>query len=153
MAEKDVNFYRNIAMKFIETNKTDLVKIYIQHSRTVPDEDKNAVLAFNLCEMETNNTIDVAFIPTKLLPVDMAEKVLDYMYSIIIEICYNEKHGNCQVKLQVVENEKHNIFLSSMTREFSRAQYHNVSCHNLGKVISFVKNGKSMSNNRYFGEN
>ena len=76
MVEKDVNFYRNIAMKFIETNKTDLVKIYLQHSRTVPDEDKNAVLAFNMCEMD-NNKLDVAFIPTRLLPIDMAEKVLD----------------------------------------------------------------------------
>lgn len=67
--------YRNVAITFINKNKQELVQIYIQHIKTAPIEDKEGVLGINLGEIEEKHNIDVAFIPVKVLPVELVNKI------------------------------------------------------------------------------
>lgn len=69
--------YRNVAITFINKNKQELVQIYIQHIKTAPIEDKEGVLGINLGEIEEKHNIDVAFIPVKVLPVELVNKILE----------------------------------------------------------------------------
>ena len=69
--------YRNTAITFIGNNKKDLASIYLQHSNStdVPDEDRCGVLGINLVEIEDKNNVDVAFIPTKLLHIELVNQI------------------------------------------------------------------------------
>jgi hypothetical protein len=69
--------YRNTAITFIGNNKKDLASIYLQHinSPDIPEEDSSGVLGINLVEIETKNNVDVAFIPTKLLHIELVNQI------------------------------------------------------------------------------
>jgi hypothetical protein len=69
--------YRNTAITFIGNNKKELASIYLQHSNAtdVPDEDRCGVLGINLVEIEEKNNVDVAFIPTKLLHIELVNQI------------------------------------------------------------------------------
>jgi hypothetical protein len=69
--------YRNTALTFIGNNKKELASIYLQHSKSpdVPEEDRDGVLGINLVEIEEKNNVDVAFIPTKLLHIELVNQI------------------------------------------------------------------------------
>ena len=69
--------YRNTAITFIGNNKKDLASIYLQHSNAtdVPDEDRCGVLGINLVEIEDKNNVDVAFIPIKILHIELVNQI------------------------------------------------------------------------------
>jgi len=69
--------YRNTAITFIGNNKKELASIYLQHinSPDIPDEDRCGVLGINLVEIEEKNNVDVAFIPTKLLHIELVNQI------------------------------------------------------------------------------
>jgi hypothetical protein len=69
--------YRNTAITFIGNNKKDLASIYLQHSNAtdVPDEDRCGVLGINLVEIEEKNNVDVAFIPIKILHIELVNQI------------------------------------------------------------------------------
>ena len=67
----DEQKYRLISLKFIETNKTDLIKIYSQHYAT----DGDGILAINFTEFEVKNNIDVSYIPMNILALDIIENI------------------------------------------------------------------------------
>ena len=67
----DEQKYRLISLKFIETNKTDLIKIYSQHYAT----DGDGILAINFTEFEVKNNIDVSYIPMDILALDIIENI------------------------------------------------------------------------------
>lgn len=69
--------YRNVALTFINKNKQDLVQIYLQHIKTAPIEDREGVLGINLNEINEKNNVDVAFIPARILPIELANKILE----------------------------------------------------------------------------
>ena len=68
--------YRNVALTFINKNKQDLVQIYLQHIKTSSIEDREGVLGINLTEIKEKNNIDVAFIPARILPIELVNKIL-----------------------------------------------------------------------------
>jgi len=68
--------YRNVALTFINKNKQELVQIYLQHIKTAPVEDRDGVLGINLNEIIEKNNIDVAFIPARILPIELVNKIL-----------------------------------------------------------------------------
>jgi hypothetical protein len=55
--------FRNISVNFINNNKNELVKIYLQHNKS----DGKGVLGINLENIETTQKIDVAYIPEHIL--------------------------------------------------------------------------------------
>ena len=69
--EAKVNKYRLLSIKFIESNKKDLMRIYLQHSKS----DGDGVLAINLNEVEDKSNVDVSYIPFTVLPIDLISKV------------------------------------------------------------------------------
>jgi hypothetical protein len=77
---KTLTYYRNVALTFINTNKKDLASIYLKHTKlenNEPDENKSGVLGINLVEMEERKNIDVAFLPIKILPLDLVNQILE----------------------------------------------------------------------------
>jgi hypothetical protein len=89
--DKNMNkiiYYRNIILSFINNNKTDLVKIFLQHSRTAEEEDKIAVLGINLLDFETTRNVDVAYLPVRTLEPIIAEKITARIKENNINIIY-----------------------------------------------------------------
>ena len=65
---EQIEYYRRLVLTFIEKNKHDLLKIYLQHKETASDEDKLAVLGVQLFfEDEPIPKIDVAYLPLQIL--------------------------------------------------------------------------------------
>jgi hypothetical protein len=73
---EQIMHYRNVALTFINKNKQELVQIYLQHIKTAPVEDREGVLGINLNEIIEKNNIDVAFIPARILPIELVSKIL-----------------------------------------------------------------------------
>jgi len=73
---EQIMHYRNVALTFINKNKQELVQIYLQHIKTAPVEDRDGVLGINLNEIIEKNNIDVAFIPARILPIELVNKIL-----------------------------------------------------------------------------
>jgi hypothetical protein len=73
---EQIMHYRNVALTFINKNKQELVQIYLQHIKTAPVEDREGVLGINLTEIKEKNNIDVAFIPARILPIELVSKIL-----------------------------------------------------------------------------
>ena len=71
--EEILQKYRNISLKFIETNKNQLIQIYIQHSKA----DSEGVLAINISEVESKNNVEVSFIPLDILTDMFLQKIKD----------------------------------------------------------------------------
>ena len=63
--------YRNMSVRFIETNRIDLVRIYRQHL----EKDGAGILAINFSEVAEKKNVDVTYILLEILPVDMVEKI------------------------------------------------------------------------------
>ena len=77
---KTLTHYRNVALSFINANKKDLASIYLQHTKSTnqeSEEDRNGVLGINMVEMEERKNIDVAFLPMKILPLELANTILE----------------------------------------------------------------------------
>ena len=68
---KQAIHYRNMSVRFIETNRIDLVRIYRQHL----EKDGSGILAINFSEVEEKKNVDVTYILLEILPVDMVEKI------------------------------------------------------------------------------
>ena len=71
MNEEQIQKYRDIAVKFINNNKTNLIRIYMQHFTT----DGNGILLINLFEIEIKKNVDVSFIKNVILDNDLLEKI------------------------------------------------------------------------------
>jgi hypothetical protein len=67
----DEQKYRLISLKFIETNRIDLIRIYSQHYAT----DGEGILAINFTEFELKNNVDVSYIPMDILALDIIENI------------------------------------------------------------------------------
>ena len=65
-----VDKYRSISLKFIDSNKHNLIQIYLEHSK----KDGDGVISIKLND-DTKIIIDVAFIPMILLPINLIEKI------------------------------------------------------------------------------
>jgi len=63
--------YRNMSVRFIETNRIDLVRIYRQHL----EKDGAGILAINFSEVAEKKNVDVTYILLEILPIDMVEKI------------------------------------------------------------------------------
>ena len=66
-----IDKYRNIAVQFINNNKTNLIRIYMQHFTT----DGDGILLINLFEIDTKKNVDVSFVKNEILDNDLLEKI------------------------------------------------------------------------------
>ena len=71
MSDNLLQKYRDIALTFINTNKINLVKIYMQHFST----DGDGILLINLFEVEIKKNVDVSYIKNEILDADLLEKI------------------------------------------------------------------------------
>jgi hypothetical protein len=67
MSEEDINKYRQISLKFIELNKSNLINIYLKHLNGTEENEGEGVLFINLNEYEKNKKIDVSFVVLNIL--------------------------------------------------------------------------------------
>jgi len=75
MSEEEITKYRQIAVKFIELNKTNLINIYLKHTNGRDESEGEGVLFINLNEYEKNQKIDVSFVILKILSDDLIKKL------------------------------------------------------------------------------
>jgi len=75
MSEEDINKYRQISLKFIELNKSNLINIYLKHLNGTEENEGEGVLFINLNEYEQNQKIDVSFVVLKILSDDLINKI------------------------------------------------------------------------------
>ena len=75
MSEEEITKYRQIAIKFIELNKTNLINIYLKHTNGTEENEGEGVLFINLNEYEKNKKIDVSFVILKILSDDLIKKL------------------------------------------------------------------------------
>ena len=67
----NIEKYCNIAVKFINNNKSNLIRIYMQHFTT----DGDGILLINLFEIDTKNNVDVSFVKNEILDNDLLDKI------------------------------------------------------------------------------
>lgn len=71
--------YRNMVVSFINTNKADLMKIYMQHHNNAQDDlEKIAILGIQLI-IDDKPTIDIAYLPVHVLETEIAKKIHERM--------------------------------------------------------------------------
>ena len=75
MSEEDIHKYRQISLKFIELNKSNLINIYLKHLNGTEENEGEGVLFINLNEYEKNQKIDVSFVILKILSDDLIKKL------------------------------------------------------------------------------
>jgi len=75
MSEEDINIYRQNAVKFIETNKLNLINIYQKHTNGTEENEGPGVLFINLLDFEKTQKIDVSFIILNLLSDEVLKKL------------------------------------------------------------------------------
>jgi len=75
MSEEDINKYRQIALKFIELNKSNLINIYLKHLNGTEENEGEGVLFINLNEYETKQKIDVSFVVLNILSDELIKKL------------------------------------------------------------------------------
>lgn len=63
--------YRNIALKFINNNKSNLISIYVKHFQT----DGDGILLLNMFEIEEKQNVDVSYIKNEIIDKDLLEKI------------------------------------------------------------------------------
>ena len=71
MSDEQIQKYRLMSLKFIETNRNKLIKIYLEHSKT----DIYGILLLNISEVELKNNVNVSYVPIEILDIDIAEKI------------------------------------------------------------------------------
>lgn len=74
---QDLQKYRNITITFINQHKTELVSIFLQHSREASDEDRVGILGINLLGFDETDKIDVAYLPMRVLGDDTRNRILE----------------------------------------------------------------------------
>lgn len=75
MSELDMNKYRDMSIQFINTNKQNLVSIYLKHSKGDEENEGEGILLINFNDFEKNNKIDVSFIALKLLSDELINEI------------------------------------------------------------------------------
>ena len=75
MSEEDINKYRQISLKFIELNKSNLINIYLKHLNETEENEGEGVLFINLNEYEKNKKIDVSFVVLNILSDELIKKL------------------------------------------------------------------------------
>ena len=70
MTEQQVELYRGTAIRFIENNAQDLVRIYLENRK-----NEEGLLGINLADIETTKNIEVAYIPLHILPEELLKSV------------------------------------------------------------------------------
>ena len=71
--------YRNMIVSFINTNKADLLKIYMQHRNNAQDDlEKIAILGIQLI-IDDKPTIDIAYLPVHILETEISKKIYEQM--------------------------------------------------------------------------
>ena len=68
----NINKYRQMALKFIEANKQNLVSIYLKHSKGTEENEGDGILLINL--NETNN-INVSFLPFTFMNIELCNEI------------------------------------------------------------------------------
>lgn len=86
--DKKIMKYRNLALAFINQHKSDLVKIFLQHSRDAIDADKIGVLGINLFSFDETGKIDVAYLPVHMLEPPITERITERIKENDIHIIY-----------------------------------------------------------------
>jgi len=71
MSSELLDKYRSISLNFIDKNKSDLVLIYINHYKN----EGEGILAINFTEVETKSNVDVSYISSNILPLELVEKI------------------------------------------------------------------------------
>ena len=71
MSDEQMQKYRLLSLKFIETNRNNLIKIYLEHSKT----DGYGIMVINFSEVELKSNANVSYIPIEILDSDIAEKI------------------------------------------------------------------------------
>jgi hypothetical protein len=71
MSDEQIQKYRLLSLKFIEINKNNLIKIYLEHSKT----DGYGIMVINFSEVELKSNANVSYIPMEILDSDIAEKI------------------------------------------------------------------------------
>ncbi len=71
MSDDLIEKYRNIALKFISNNKTNLVNIYVKHLQT----DGDGILLINMIDIETKKNVDVSYVKNEIIDNDLIEKI------------------------------------------------------------------------------
>ncbi len=71
MSDDLIQKYRNIALKFINNNKSNLISIYVKHFQT----DGDGILLLNMLDIETKNNVDVSFVKSEIIDKDLLEKI------------------------------------------------------------------------------
>ena len=71
MSDDQIQKYRLLSLKFIENNKNNLIKIYLEHSKT----DGYGIMVINFSEVELKSNANVSYIPIEILDSDIAEKI------------------------------------------------------------------------------
>ena len=75
MSEEDIHKYRQISLKFIELNKSNLINIYLKHLNGTEENEGEGVLFINLNEYETTQKIDVSFVVLNILSDELIKKI------------------------------------------------------------------------------
>ena len=75
MSEEDINKYRQISLKFIELNKSNLINIYLKHLNGTEENEGEGVLFINLNEYEKTQKIDVSFVVLNILSDELIKKL------------------------------------------------------------------------------
>ena len=75
MSEEDIHKYRQISLKFIELNKSNLINIYLKHLNGTEENEGEGVLFINLNEYEKNQKIDVSFVVLNILSDELIKKI------------------------------------------------------------------------------
>ena len=98
MSEEEINKYRQISLKFIEFNKSNLINIYLKHLNGTEENEGEGVLFINLNEYEKDNKIDVSFVALNILSNELIktinnckEKNEDHIIYFILITPYEEK--------------------------------------------------------------
>jgi len=98
MSEEDINKYRQISLKFIELNKSNLINIYLKHLNGTEENEGEGVLFINLNEYEKNKKIDVSFVVLNILSDELIKKLdeckeknNEYIIYFILITPYEEK--------------------------------------------------------------
>jgi len=63
--------YRNIALKFISNNKSNLIHIYLEHSQ----KDGNGIIMINMIDIEKTQNVDVSYVKNEIVDSDLLDKI------------------------------------------------------------------------------
>ena len=75
--EEIEKFQMELALQFINNNKTGLLEIYLKHSRGTAENEGEGILIINLKEnVLKSNNVDVSYAPYSCLPTELTSQFL-----------------------------------------------------------------------------